>query len=65
MARTAIVFHIFISSVAVGVLVLITMLIPALQPDLGRWIAIAVIVGFVGSAPISLMAAKAASKTFA
>ena len=65
MTRTAIVFHIFISSVAMGCLILVAMLIPALQSDLGKWIGIAALVGFVGSIPVSLLAARASARSFA
>jgi hypothetical protein len=64
MWRVAALFWVFIAPVAAGVLVLATLLTPALQAELGRWIATAAIIGFVVAIPIAWTIAKSfASKT--
>jgi len=60
MWRTAIIFHVFIAPIVMGALVLVALLTPALEPDMGKWLLIAAVVGFVAAAPISFMAARAA-----
>ena len=59
MWRVAIIFFVIIAPTLMGSLILVAMVIPSLQDDLGRWIVIAAIVGFVLAAPISLAAANA------
>ena len=59
MWRIAIIFFVFIAPTLMGSLILLAMVTPALQDDLGRWIVTAAVAGFVLAAPLSLMAAKA------
>ena len=59
MWRVAIIFFVIIAPTLMGSLILVAMVIPSLQDDLGRWIVIAAAAGFVLAAPISLAAANA------
>ena len=66
MARwgVAALFSVFIAPVAAGVLVLPTLLTPALQVELGKRIAMAAIIGVVAAIPIAWTIAKSfAGKT--
>jgi hypothetical protein len=58
MWRVAALFWVFIAPVAAGVLVLAALLTPALQDELGKWIGVAAIAGFVVAIPIAWMVAK-------
>jgi hypothetical protein len=64
MWRVAALFWVFIAPVAAGVLVLAALMTPTLQGELGKWIGIAAIAGFVVAMPIAWTVAKSfASKT--
>lgn len=64
MWRVVALFWVIIAPVAAGVLVLAALLTPALQFELGKWIAIAAIAGFVVAIPIALTVARSfAGKT--
>lgn len=64
MWRVAALFWVFIAPVAAGVLVLAALLTPSLQFELGKWIVVAAIAGFVIAIPIAWTIAKSfASKT--
>ncbi len=65
MWRTAVIFHIFIAPTIMGAFMLAVMMVPSLQFDLGRWIVIAAVAGFVAAIPVSVIAAKASSRKLA
>jgi hypothetical protein len=56
--RVAALFSVFIAPVAAGVLVLPTLLTPALQAELGKRIPMAAIIGLVVAIPIAWTIAK-------
>ena len=58
MLRLAILLHVIIAPPLTGAFVLVAMIVPWIQNDLGRWIVIAAIAGFVVSIPLSLITAK-------
>jgi len=58
MWRLAIILFVIIAPTLMGTLILAAMVVPSIQNDLGRWIVIAAVAGFVASIPISLIAAK-------
>ncbi len=64
MWRVAALFWVFIAPVAAGVLVVAALLTPAAQAELGKWIGVAAIAGFVAAIPIAWTIAKSfAGKT--
>ena len=54
----AILLFVIIAPTLAGVCILVTLLVPSLQNDLGRWIVIAAIVGAVVAIPISFVVSK-------
>jgi len=58
MWRLAIILFVIIAPTLMGTLILAAMVVPSIQNDLGRWIVIAAVAGFVASITISLIAAK-------
>jgi len=65
MWRLAILLHVIIAPTIMGALMLAVMLVPSLQSELGKWILIGSLIGFVVSAPISVIAARANVEKFA
>ncbi len=49
---------VFLAPTLAGVLILVTLLIPALAPELGRWILYAALAGAVIAVPASFAFAK-------
>ncbi len=49
---------VFLAPTQAGVLILVTLLIPALAPELGRWILYAALAGAVIAVPASFAFAK-------
>ena len=49
---------VFLAPTLAGVFVLVTLLIPALAPDLGAWIAYAAILGAILAVPAAFVFAK-------
>jgi hypothetical protein len=49
---------VIIAPTVAGILILVAMMVPALQSELGRWIVIAAALGFAVSIPISVAVAK-------
>jgi hypothetical protein len=62
MFRLALVLDVIIAPTLVGMLVLVTMMVPAFQAELGEWMLIAAVAGFVLSIPACLVAAKVNSR---
>jgi hypothetical protein len=65
MWRLAILLHVIIAPTIMGALMLAVMLVPLFQGALGKWILIESLIGFVVSAPVSVVAARANIGKFA
>ena len=65
MWRVVVLFWIFIAPTLAGLLVLITLLTPALAPDLGRWIVYAAIAGAILGVPAAIIFAKTQARGLA
>ena len=53
MWRVVLLCWVFIAPTLAGVLILVTLLVPALAPDLGRWIVLSAIAGAILAIPAS------------
>ncbi len=58
MWRVVLLCWVFLAPTLAGVLILVTLLIPALAPELGRWILYAALAGAVIAIPASFAFAK-------
>ncbi len=58
MWRVVLLCWVFLAPTLAGVLILVTLLIPALAPELGRWILYAALAGAVIAVPASFAFAK-------
>ena len=58
MWRIVILCWVFIAPTLAGILIMVTLFIPALAPDLGRWIIYAAITGAILAFPASFAFAK-------
>ncbi len=65
MWRVVVLFWIFIAPTLAGVFVLVTLLTPALAPELGRWIIYAAIAGAVLGVPAAIIFARTQVKGLA
>jgi putative flippase GtrA len=65
MWRLAVILFVIIAPTLMGSLILVAMVIPSLQNDLGHWIVISAVAGFVLSMPISFAVAKANQRRLA
>jgi len=65
MWRVAALCWIFMAPTLAGVFVLITLLTPALAPDLGRWIVYSAMAGAILGVPAAIVFAKTQAKGLA
>ena len=65
MWRVALLCWVFLAPTVAGVLILVTLLIPALAPQLGTWIVYAAILGAILAIPVSIVFAKSQARGLA
>lgn len=59
MWKLTLLIHIFIWPVVMSVMMVVVLTIPALQDQLGLWLTVCAVAGFIVAAPLSASAAKA------
>jgi len=63
MWKLAFIYHIFLWPLAMSVLMVAAILTPACQSQLGVWLALSAVLGFLVSTPASVYAAKISVKS--